>query len=237
MTDRGSRSSCPPPLWIEDLGLLPYREAYRLQKEIVSEKRRHPEAPDRLLLVEHPDVYTYGRRATPGPRAEPWVEIERGGEATFHNPGQIVAYPILRLREEERDVLGYLRSLEEAVRDVLLVFGIPSETRRGATGVWVGGGRKKIASIGVALSSWITFHGVALNVENDLSGFSRITPCGFSADVMTSLARELGPRCPSLSSVKTALALAIASRSRRLPLLRGGEGLDTVEGIYGKEAR
>jgi lipoyl(octanoyl) transferase len=188
---------------LEEWGTLPYEEAYQKQLELVNRCKRS-ESLDRLVFVEHPDVYTFGRRST-APEvntAFPMVAVERGGQVTFHNPGQLVAYPILKLQEKERDLHKYLRKLEQVLIDVLADFGLPSERRPGATGVWIVGKEKKIASIGVAVSSWVTYHGTALNVKNDLSGFAKISPCGFASEVMTSMAVELKDHCPSLTEVK-----------------------------------
>jgi lipoyl(octanoyl) transferase len=192
-----------PELEVRDLGLIDYEQAYVLQKEIVSQKKDDPHLPDVLLLLEHPKVYTAGRKSKSAAGVET-VSVERGGEDTFHNPGQLVAYPILSLREGERDLHKFLRSLEEVLIGTLARFRIPCERREGATGVWIRGQDKKIASLGVAVSGWITYHGTALNVSNELDGFSRINPCGFQASVMTSMKEQLGERCPSLSEVKQA---------------------------------
>lgn len=148
-------------------------------------------------------MFTFGRKS----KAEaglpnPSYVIERGGEATFHNPGQLVAYPILSLQEGERDIGFYLRTLEQVVIETIHVWGLKGERKEGATGVWVHQKEKKIASIGVALKGWVTLHGIALNVDNDLSGFHEIHPCGFSGAVMTSLKEELKDRCPDFNTVK-----------------------------------
>lgn len=178
---------------IEDLGTCSYETAYQIQLDRVRVKKSDPESEDVLFLVEHPDVYTFGRKSKEPPPA--WLPnvfgVERGGEVTFHNPGQLVGYPILRLGEGERDVHRHLRRLEQLLIDVLDEFGLSAERREGLTGVWVGGGARKIASLGVAFSSWVTYHGFALNVRNDLSGFSKIQPCGLPSAVMTSMELEL----------------------------------------------
>ena len=188
---------------IVDLGLCEYPRAYEIQKKTVEEKRRNPRFPDRLYLVEHPRVFTFGRKSkTEAGLPNPSYVIERGGEATFHNPGQLVAYPILSLQEGERDIGFYLRTLEQVVIETIQVWGLQGERKEGATGVWVQNQTKKIASIGVAVKGWVTLNGIALNVENDLTGFHEINPCGFSADVMTSLKQELGDKCPDFNEVK-----------------------------------
>src|SRR5207248_5996835 len=154
---------------------------------------------DLLLLLEHPPVVTLGRTAPGGgahvlrPEGVDVVEVERGGDVTFHGPGQLVGYPILDLRGPpyRQDLHWYLRTLEEALIAALAELGMPAERRAGYTGVWTGGGRK-IASIGVHVKQWVTWHGFALNVTTDLSEFERIVPCGISGVEMTSVERETG---------------------------------------------
>jgi lipoyl(octanoyl) transferase len=179
-------------------GLVPYAKAWELQKEMVR-LRRNGEIPDTLLLLEHPPVYTVGRAARDASNLGAGEEYlrslgaevfwsDRGGDATFHGPGQLVGYPILLLRE--RDTHGYLRRLEEVLIRALADYGIEGWYHPEYTGVWVG--EKKIAAIGVKFSSgWITSHGFALNVSTDLSWFDRITPCGIRGYGVTNLKREL----------------------------------------------
>lgn len=162
------------------------------------------------MLVEHPHVITVGRRqGATGNLLRPGdvevVEVERGGDVTYHGPGQIVAYPILALTEGERDLHRFLRNLEEAMIRTLAGFGIEGTREPGKTGVWVAGGARKIASIGIACRKWITFHGLALNVTTDLGYFARIQPCGFDARVMTSMAAELGEIDMDMARVKKTL--------------------------------
>ena len=190
-----------------DLGRAGYREAHARQLEMVAERQRGARR-DALVLVEHPHVITVGR--TRGALAHilragdvEVVEVERGGDVTYHGPGQIVAYPILLLAEGERDLHRFLRNLEEGMIRTLARWGIAADREPGKTGVWVAGGRK-IASIGIACRKWVTFHGLALNVTTDLAYFARIQPCGFDAAVMTSMARELD-REVDLGEVKAAL--------------------------------
>jgi lipoyl(octanoyl) transferase len=184
------------PARVVDLGLVDYAAVYQQQQDLVAARQRG-EVPDTLLLVEHPHVITLGRAQKAKanvlvPGDVPVVEIERGGDVTYHGPGQLVAYPILQLEEGEKDLHRFLRNLEEAMIRALQDVGVAGATRRqGATGVWIDGVRK-IASIGIACRKWVTFHGLALNVSTDLSYFTRINPCGFEASVMTSVARELG---------------------------------------------
>lgn len=190
-----------------DLGPTGYREAHVRQLEMVGERQRG-ERRDALVLVEHPHVITVGR--TRGALAHilgagevEVVEVERGGDVTYHGPGQIVAYPILLLEEGERDLHRFLRNLEEGMIRTLARWDIAADRESGKTGVWIQG-QRKIASIGIACRKWVTFHGLALNVTTDLSYFARIQPCGFDAAVMTSMARELG-RDIALADVKAAL--------------------------------
>lgn len=193
-----------------DLQECGFAEAWARQLAIVEERQRG-EGVDTLLLVEHPHVITLGRarRARDNVLAAgdvPVVEIERGGDATYHGPGQLVAYPIVRLEDGERDLHKFLRRLEEAIIATLGELGVEGAGRRaGATGVWVAGGERKIASIGIACRKWVTFHGLALNVATDLSYFARINPCGFEARVMTSVEEQLG-RAVKVADVKPILA-------------------------------
>ncbi|HZM00492.1 MAG TPA: lipoyl(octanoyl) transferase LipB [Planctomycetota bacterium] len=204
-------------LAVRDLGRLAYREAWELQKRLVAE-RLAGRAPDTLLVVEHEPVITVGRgtkggflAGDTGPGREPGgpeiVAVERGGQATWHGPGQIVVYPIVKLADGHRDLHGFMRALEEAVIRTLAEFGLQAGRREGATGVWIDG-RRKLCSIGVAASRWVTYHGLALNHEPDLSAFAAINPCGFDAAVMTSVRRELGENTPSREElVKELVAL------------------------------
>ena len=217
---------------IDDRGLSDYNETYYTQLDVVHQKKENEYYPDRLIMVEHPDVYTFGRKS----KGEiPWnlknaFAIERGGEATFHNPGQLVCYPLLTLKEKEKDAHLHLRRLEETIILVLKDFDISGERRQNATGVWIVGQQKKIASIGVAISSWITFHGSALNVSNDLAGFSKIDPCGFSATVMTSIKEQLGANCPSMEKVKTSFLSHFSKQFNRM-------STEAAKGLAKKDSR
>lgn len=195
---------------IVDLHQAEYSAVYQMQLELVEKRKASQEEKDTLLLVEHPAVYTFGRKTkTPIPPLVKDIafEIERGGEGTYHNPGQLVAYPIVKLKPGEQDLHLHLRRLEQTVINLLLDYSLHGERRPGATGVWIRGKQKKIASVGVAVKSWVTYHGVALNVCNDLSGFSKINPCGFEAGVMTSLEKELEEsQCPAMTAVKRSFA-------------------------------
>jgi lipoate-protein ligase B len=195
----------PQPAQLLDLGTREFGEVWALQKELVG-KRQRDEIPDTLVLVEHPHVITLGR----GTHAEnvlatgdmPLYEIERGGDVTYHGPGQLVGYPIFLLRPSERDLHLYLRNLEEALIRAVGCFGIRGERKEGWTGVWTAGGARKLASIGVAVKRWVTLHGFALNVSTDLARFAAINPCGLEATTMGSMESVLG-RSISLEAVKT----------------------------------
>jgi len=177
-----------PLLDVLRLGLVPYAEAHERQRELV-ERRLAGEARDTLVLCEHPPVITLGR-GTPADSVQgtdvPVVSVERGGEATYHGPGQLVVYPILALSGDRRDLHRYLRDLEEVVIRCLAEVGVVGTRRPGLTGVWVG--ERKICSLGVAVRRWVTWHGFALNVHTDLSAFQGFRPCGLESDVMTRVA-------------------------------------------------
>tara|TARA_R110002126_G_scaffold25583_6_gene87515 strand:+ start:27243 stop:27977 length:735 start_codon:yes stop_codon:yes gene_type:complete len=177
-----------PLLDVLRLGRKPYDEVHALQQELVA-KRIAGEIPDTLILVEHNAVVTLGRKSPDGDAADvdvPKFEVERGGEATYHGPGQIVAYPIFLLPEGRRDLHAYLRDLEEVVLRVLDEVQVEGRRVDGKTGVWIGD--QKVASIGVAVRRWVTWHGLALNVHTDLNAFQSFQPCGLEPDVMTRLA-------------------------------------------------
>jgi lipoyl(octanoyl) transferase len=201
---------------LRDLGLLGYAEALAIQKDLV-EQRKQQLIPDQLLIVEHPHVITLGRNG----RTENLLASEeilrragiafhptdRGGDITYHGPGQIVGYPIFDLREWKRDVVAYVRAIEQVIMDALSEFGIAAERLEGCTGVWVRG--KKVAAIGVHISRWVTSHGFALNHTTDLSYFQYIVPCGLTKP-MTSM-RELGATA-SREEVTAALARSLAKQ-------------------------
>src|SRR5215469_12358948 len=178
-------------LAIGDLGTVEYGRALALQQALVAARLRE-QISDTLLVLEHPHIYTLGRGADEkfilARRGEvPVVRVSRGGQVTYHGPGQIVAYPILKLEGADRDVGRYLRKLELAMIHALERRGVSAETREKLTGVWVG--RRKIGSIGVGIRRWVTYHGLALNVNVDLSYFDAIVPCGIAGCEMTSLAQ------------------------------------------------
>jgi len=162
-------------------------------RELVADRRRGA-IGDTLVLVEHPPVVTVGVQGDDGSaRASglPVVEVERGGHATYHGPGQLVGYPIVDLGNRGHDVRRFVRDLEALVGRTIAPFGLVGGHRTGQPGVWLDGARK-VASIGVAVDHWVTFHGFALNVDPDLAAFERFRPCGLEGSVMTSIARELG---------------------------------------------
>ena len=199
-----------PDCLVWDLGSCEYLPSLELQRKI-EQKRKRNELPDCLLFVEYPHTITLGR----GGKAEhllaaaseleqksvSYCETDRGGDITYHGPGQMIAYPILDLKEHCRDIDWYLRSLEECLMDTLADFGVPSGRVSGATGVWVGD--EKIAAIGVRTSQWVTSHGIALNVHPDLTYFDMIVPCGLRSRGVTSLSKLLGNPAPGLREVKS----------------------------------
>jgi lipoyl(octanoyl) transferase len=188
-----------PQLWTAALGTMPYAEALELQRAIAADRISGKIPEDVLLLVEHPPVVTLGRSAKDGhltaspellkARGVELFEVERGGDVTFHGPGQLVGYPIIDLKRHKQDLHWYLRTVEQALIDTLEALGIAAGRNTGYTGVWTGG--KKIASIGVHARDCVTWHGFALNVTTDLSYFDLIVPCGIQDVTMTSIAREL----------------------------------------------
>jgi lipoyl(octanoyl) transferase len=204
------------PLQSRWLGRIGYAEALELQEEIVSRKRDDHSLGDELLLLEHEPIYTIGR--TPDRSSlrgaehlpHPLFPINRGGQATYHGPGQLVGYPIIDLRNHVQDLHRYLRWLEEVLIELLAGYGIAAQTREGLTGVWVE--QRKIASIGVGVRQWITMHGFALNVCGDLSPFDAIVPCGITNVTMTSIEKESGSDC----SVEQVAARAAELFARRL---------------------
>jgi lipoate-protein ligase B len=212
-----------------DLGMMPYRLCWALQKELV-EARLAGRIFDTLLVVEHEPVVTLGRATRgqflaggarvqregetedvelPGGARAEVVEVERGGQATYHGPGQLVVYPIVKLRPEKHDLHAWMRALEQGVIDVLQPLGIRAGRREGATGVWIDG-QRKICSIGVAASRWVTYHGLALNVDTELAHFLAIAPCGFEAGVMTSVRVERGDG--QMRFLRGALPAAVGAR-------------------------
>jgi len=200
------------PLGVRHLGVIPYGDALELQKELVAQ-RRAGDIADTLLLLEHPHVITLGSGAhdenilvTPAERAARGIELYetgRGGDVTYHGPGQLVGYPILDLKPDRQDLHRYLRDLEEMLIGVLGEFGIEGTRKAGLTGVWAGD--RKVAAIGVRVSSgWITSHGFALNVSTDLGFFGTIVPCGIRDHGVGSLSEETG-RAISIAEAEAAV--------------------------------
>ncbi len=194
----------------QDLGTVEFQEAYRLQHELVEAKIRGQKT-DHFLLAEHPHVYTTGRGGNPEnlpgntcSKRIPVFRINRGGDATYHGPGQIVGYPLVELKKYGLDVNTYLRLLEQILIRTLMDFGISAGVRRGLTGVWTA--KRKIACIGIGVRKGISMHGFALNVNTDLSFFEQIVSCGLHNAHMTSLQAELGQDV-SMAEVKERLVL------------------------------
>lgn len=178
-----------------DLGRMEYRACLALQHRLRDERIRG-EGEDTLLLVEHPPVATLGRRGQASDvfdPALPVVVIERGGKATYHGPGQLVLYPIVHLGEGNRDVRAWVQCIEAFAIEILRHYGIAAHVRPDHPGVWTDATGKKVASIGIAIQHWVSFHGLALNVDLDPREFERIDPCGLGAGVMTNMRREGSP--------------------------------------------
>jgi lipoate-protein ligase B len=174
-----------------DRGREPYQDTWELQKELVRRRAEGETDRDTLVLVEHENVITLGRKTTPEnfkPQDIPVFQVERGGDATYHGPGQLGGYPIIRLATP--NVQRFVRDLEEVLIQATRSFGIEPARVEGHPGVWVGG--RKVASIGVAVTNWVTYHGFALNVNTDLSYFGLIKPCGLDPDKITSMKQILG---------------------------------------------
>jgi lipoate-protein ligase B len=187
-------------LWVVRQGVTSYVEILDLQRRIAAARITGEIAQDVLLLLEHSPVVTLGRSSKEknlvaskdflASRGVELHEVERGGDVTFHGPGQLVGYPIIDLKRHKQDLHWYLRQLEQAIIHTLEKFGVAAERSTGYTGVWTKG--RKIASIGVHARDWVTWHGIALNVNNDLSFFDLIVPCGIAGVVMTSIEKETG---------------------------------------------
>jgi len=199
---------------LHDLNLAPYGEVWRLQKDFVARMRDDEDEPERLILVEHPKVVTVGRRGNAAEELKITDEeyarrgfgvfhIDRGGKTTYHGPGQLVGYPIIRLARRKKDIHHYLRQIEEMLIALAREFDVDCARRQGLTGVWVG--EEKLASIGVGIKRWITFHGFAFNVSTNLEDFRVIDPCGLGGVSMTSLEKLTG-RNISMADVKNAAA-------------------------------
>ena len=193
---------------ILDLGKSHYNDAWKLQKRLQSQ-RISGQIDDQLLLVEHFPVYTLGKNT---PREHlltkesdniSIIQTDRGGDITFHGPGQLVGYPILDLNQYKRSITWYMRELEQLIIDVLKEYDINAKRKKGLTGVWVKG--KKIAALGVRISKWVTMHGFSLNINPDLKYYQGIIPCGIKDYGVTSMADLLGNDVPDMSEIKDIL--------------------------------
>ncbi len=221
-------------LSVAHLGPTPYREGLALQEGLVR-ARAAGRTGDWLLYPDHPPVLTVGRSGDPGSlRADPATlrrlgievfEVARGGDFTWHGPGQLVGYVVCDLTARGRDLHRFLRDLEQTLIGALAEWGVPAGTVPGRTGVWVEGA--KIASLGVAVRRWVSYHGFALNVAPDLGSFELIHPCGLRGIQMTSLAARLGPAAPEMPAAREVVARHLAGRL----------GLDGVAWTTGEEAR
>ena len=201
--------------YLMNLGRVPYREAWELQRSLAAAISQGA-MPETVLLLEHPPVVTLGRRTgedelhVPEETPVEIVETDRGGKSTYHGPGQLVAYPILDLKRHGKDVKRYVRDLEQALVDTLAAFGLEGTRIDGLTGVWLESPPRKIASIGVHISRWVTTHGYALNVDLDPAPFTDwITACGLEDAAFTTMAQELGSEL-SVDEVRPAAAAALA---------------------------
>jgi lipoyl(octanoyl) transferase len=195
------------------LGLVPYDDAWRLQQAVHAEVVAGSE--DVTLLLEHPPVYTAGKRTEPWERpldGTPVVDVDRGGKITWHGPGQVTGYPVLRLADPV-DVVDYVRRLEQVLIDVCADLGLATTRVEGRSGVWTVDGARKVAAIGIRVSRGVTMHGFALNADPDLAAYDRIVPCGISDATVTSLTRELG-RAVTVDDVLPLLEARLPSLSR-----------------------
>ena len=214
---------------VVEWGRRDYAESLDAMRQLVLERRRGT-IEDTLVLVEHPPVVTVGVQGDDGSAAQsgiPVVSVERGGRATYHGPGQLVGYPIVDLGPRGHDVRQFVRDVEALVQRTVGAFGVVAGHLKGQPGVWVEG-RRKIASVGIAVDHWVTFHGFALNVEPDLAAFERFRPCGLSGAVMTSLARELG-RSVDLAEARPPLLAAWNSLFSARPLPGAPEPAGSAE--------
>jgi lipoyl(octanoyl) transferase len=217
MVSHGGNATLPPMVdaHVVNLGLVEYREVWDLQRRVAAEVAAGSR-PDTVLFLEHPPTITLGRRTEEGEVHVPddadveIVEVDRGGKSTYHGPGQLVCYPILDLARHGEDVKKYCRDLEEALIRTTAAFGVASTRIEGLTGVWLERPPRKIASIGIHLTKWISTHGYALNVDLDPAPFTEwITACGLDGYAFTSMTRELG-RSVSVADVLPAATQALA---------------------------
>lgn len=199
------------PCWFYNQGITSYTQAWDWQQELVQQRRLNPSLPDVFILLEHPPVYTLGQGSNweflkfdLAQERQEVYQIERGGEVTYHAPGQLVGYPILNLNHYQKDLHWYLRQLEEVLLRVLAANGLSGERVNNLTGIWLEG--RKVAAIGIKVSRWITMHGFALNVCPDLRGFEQIVPCGIADRPVGSLAQFI----PAINPVQVRQQLAKA---------------------------
>jgi lipoyl(octanoyl) transferase len=231
-------------VWTVRAGQVPYEKARAAQKRLEA-ARLTGEVPDILLLLEHPPVYTKGRRSTPDelPMDEDWYrrqgiqvcDTDRGGRVTYHGPGQLVGYPIVSLRalaNRDDDVHEYIRRIERLIVEALAEWDVEAEVVKGLTGVWTPE-RRKIGSIGVHVNRGVTTHGLAININNDLRPFEWIVPCGIESCRMTSVARELGVE-QALDAFATTVRDRFGEVYQRRPVEVGGDEL--AERVPGVEA-
>jgi lipoyl(octanoyl) transferase len=216
------------PLEVVLAGTVPYGEGLAWQRQLAEDRIAGRLAHDVLLLLEHPPVVTLGRNAHAAHLLQPAgievFEVERGGDVTFHGPGQLVGYPILDLNAYKKDLHWYLRTLEQALIVALSQLGIRAERNPGYTGVWTRS--KKIASIGIHVKQWVTWHGFALNVTTDLADFERIVPCGIPGVEMTSVEQEQGARSrdPLWDQTINAVVRGFETAFGADPILNNGPG-------------
>jgi len=230
------------PILVARCGLVPYEEARQWQARLAAERQRG-DVPDLLLLLEHPPVYTRGRRSGPEelPMGVEWYELQgievrdtdRGGRVTYHGPGQLVAYPIVSLRPYGDDLHAYVRGLERVMIESLAAHGVEARLVEGETGVWVG--ERKIGSIGVHVSRGVTTHGLAVNVNNDLQPFEWVVPCGIEGCQVTSLGRELGAE-QDLAAFATTVSERFGAVFERAPVETAPESLDLAPAGVGAVA-
>ncbi len=223
-------------LLVVDLGRLAFSDALELQRAVSAARITGVVPEDVLLLVEHPPVVTLGRStkgdnlhisdALLAARGVERFDIERGGDATFHGPGQLVGYPIIDLKQHTQDLHWYLRQVEQALIVALAGVGLTAGRVAKYTGVWIDD--RKIASIGVHARDWVTRHGFALNVDTDLSYFDLFVPCGIADVVMTSTARELGSSAPTLERMASLTAAAFGTVFSLTPVATPRAELDTL---------
>jgi lipoate-protein ligase B len=232
-------------LWVVHLGYVPYAEALEFQREVARDRISGRIPQDVLLLQEHPPVVTLGRTAKGAhllsssehlrARGVELFDVERGGDVTFHGPGQLVGYPIIDLKRHKRDLHWYLRQVEEALIRALGEHAIPAERSPGYTGVWTRG--RKIASIGVHARDWVTWHGFALNVSVDLSYFDLMVPCGIDGVVMTSMAKELASNAVSMGAVENAVIRAFGKVFSLAPRRMAADTLPSATPAASPDAR